>query len=239
MTYNSNLKQRIPLLYSFAVLSGVNLVAVFIGLEWLNFVTKPLLVSCLALWFYLNSDNASISYSKAFLTGLGFSVLGDVLLMFVKSQGELYFMLGLGSFLFAHLCYISAFTLFPSFKTGSISLNKLAILPFVAVFIGATWLLWDDLGALRIPVIVYSFVIITMATFSFNMKNRVKTGVFSMLFYGAILFVSSDFAIALSKFKYHDIAPSISGLVIMVTYLFGQFLLTRGMEKAVSQAKAS
>ncbi len=239
MTYNLNTKQGTVLLYCFAVLSVANLMAVIKSLEWLIFLTKPLLVSSLAIWFYLNSDSASKSYSKAFLAGLGFSVLGDVLLMFVKNQGELYFMLGLGSFLLAHLCYITAFTFFPSFKTGLISLNKLAILPFIAVFIFTTWLLWNDLGALRIQVLFYSFVIMTMAAFSFNMKNRVKTDVFAMLFCGAILFVASDFVIALTKFKYHDVAPSIGGLIIMVTYLLGQFLLTAGMGKAVASAKKS
>jgi uncharacterized membrane protein YhhN len=236
MTYNSNSKQGTALLYCFAALSLANLVAIIQGLEWLIFLTKPLLVSCLAVWSYLNSNNASKSYSKAFLAGLVLSVLGDVLLMFVKSQGELYFMLGLGSFLLAHLCYITAFSLFPSFNTGAIALNKLAILPFVAVFIGVTCLLWNDLGVLRIPVIVYSSVIITMAAFCFNMRNRVITGVFAMLFCGAILFVVSDFVIALTKFKYSGISQSVSGLVIMVTYLLGQFLLTTGMEKALAKA---
>lgn len=232
MDYKQN-----SLLYCFGAISFANIVAVGLVLDWLNYLTKPLLISCLALWYFQSIKKASVNYTKAFLAGLCFSVLGDILLMFVKTQGELYFMLGLGSFLLAHLSYIIAFSTYPSSGTGAISINKIIVLPFIVVFVAAAWFLWADLGALKIPVTVYSLVIIAMSAFSFNMRNRVSKSVSGILFFGAVMFVASDFTIALAKFKYSSIPQPISGLVVMVTYLLGQFLLTKGMAMAASETQ--
>ncbi len=221
------------LLLVFAVLSVLNLIAGALHLDWLGYATKPLLVSILAVWYYQHSSNVrKNNFFQAFLMGLCFSVLGDTLLMFVKTKGELFFMLGLGSFLIAHVWYILAFTAYPSFKSGPIARNPLLIMPFLVVFVLATMYLWPDLGTLRIPVIAYSFVIIAMLAFCYNMRNRVPRHVAQTLFIGAVLFVLSDFTIAFTKFKDSGLTPSIGGLIIMSTYLVGQYLLASGMKKA-------
>jgi uncharacterized membrane protein YhhN len=224
------------LFFAFAI---VNLFAVGTGLEFLNFATKPLLVSFLAIWFYLQTRDNFLPSSRYFLFGLLFSVVGDSLLMFVKTGGELFFLLGLGSFLFVHLCYITTFTKFPAFKVGAIWGGNWQIFPFVIVLFSILWLLWDNLGAFLIPVAVYSTVIISMSASCFNMKNRVRKRIFHTMFAGAILFVVSDLIIALHKFKYPEINEKACGLVIMVTYLLGQYLLTNGMVKANSMRRES
>ncbi len=217
------------LFYLFAFLSLINLAAVGFDLEWLNFLTKPFLVSSLAAWYYQSTKGNWSGINSIFLLGLSFSVLGDSLLMFVKTKGEIFFLLGLGSFLIAHLCYIVAFTIFPSLKLGALSTNKSLAVPFFAALIGVLSFLWPDLGSFRLPVLLYAVIIIAMSAFCFNMKNRVLNSVFLSLFVGAVLFVVSDMTIAVVKFKLENVSPALGGLSIMITYLLGQFSLTNGM----------
>ncbi|MCF8248115.1 MAG: lysoplasmalogenase [Saprospiraceae bacterium] len=221
----------LALFFGFAI---VNLFAVSSGSEVLNFATKPLLVSFLAVWFFLQTRGNLTPSSRFFLVGLIFSVAGDTLLMFVNARGELFFLLGLGSFLFAHLSYITSFSKFPALKSGAIWRNKWLILLFLIVLVIVICLLWDKLGAFLIPVVVYAAVIVSMSAFCFNMKNRVPNNIFYMLFGGAILFVVSDLIIAMKKFKYPEANEVTIGLIIMATYLIGQYLLTIGMVKANS-----
>lgn len=217
------------LLFLFAFFSLINLAAVGFDLEWLNFITKPFLVSSLAAWYYLSIKGNWGNINSMFLLGLCFSVLGDSLLMFVETKGEIFFLLGLGSFLITHLCYIIAFAIFPSLKLGTLSTNKMLAIPFLAALIGVLSFLWPDLGSFRLPVLLYAIVIIAMSAFCFNMKNRIPYSVFLSLFVGAILFVISDLTIAIVKFKFENVPPALSGLAIMMTYLLGQFSLTNGM----------
>ncbi|MBI1224622.1 MAG: hypothetical protein GC192_05250 [Bacteroidetes bacterium] len=213
----------------------LHLIAIGFRLELLTFITKPLLVSLLSLWYYSSVNIYSNTYSRFFLFGLILSVIGDSFLMFVASKGELFFLLGLGSFLLAHLCYISTFSNFPNVKSGCIRQQKALILPFLVVLISIVCLLWNGLGKLLIPVVIYSTAIIVMCASSFNMKNRVPKPSFQRLFSGAILFVISDLIIALKKFKYPEINETFSSLAVMTTYLLGQFLLTSGMIKIESK----
>ncbi len=226
----------LALFFAFAI---VNLFAVGSGSESLNFATKPLLVTFLAVWFFLQTRSNPLSSSHFFLVGLMFSVIGDTLLMFVNAKGELFFLLGLGSFLFAHLSYITSFSKITVFKSGSIWRTKWLILPFLFVLASVIWMLWDTLGAFLIPVVIYATVIVSMSAFCFNLKNSVPNSIFQMLFGGAILFVVSDLIIAMKKFKYPEADDVTSGLVIMATYLFGQYLLTAGMAKSNTTKRES
>ena len=69
-------------------------------------VTKPLLMLSLGLYYFLsvqwNSTTALV------LAAILFSLLGDSFLMY-EEKDEIYFMLGLGSFLLAHIFYAIAY----------------------------------------------------------------------------------------------------------------------------------
>lgn len=215
----------------FVIASIVNIYSILTDFDILGLTSKPLLISSLGLWFVLKTIPLRNSYLKFFLTGLAFSVAGDTLLMFVKTKGELYFLLGLGSFLFAHIFYIAAFNAYPNFKKGLVAQKPLWTLPFCVVLFTILIILWENLGEFLAPVVIYAGVIISMSVFSFNMKHRVNSQVSNQLFAGAALFVLSDLIIALSKFKFPDANPKVSGIAIMVTYLLGQYLLTAGVIK--------
>lgn len=217
----------------FLISSFTHLSAIAFDYEILGFYTKPLLISSLAFWFYTSVNSTSSASRRFFLIGLVFSVIGDILLMLVKSKGELFFLLGLGSFLLAHLSYIIAFFRYPKFKSGIIWKQKWLVSPFVIVLIAILFFLWNGLGAFKIPVVIYSATIITMSIFCLNLKNRMPKVSWQIIFTGAVFFVLSDLTIAIKKFQYPAMSEDWSGLAIMSTYILGQFLLTAGMASSL------
>src|SRR5664279_2002240 len=94
---------------------------------------------------------------------LAFSCLGDFLLgvhRLGSLDGESLFLLGLGSFLLAHLVYIAMFRkyrLLIWWKPGPVRLmGVLAILIAMGSMLG---ILWHSLGPLLFPVVIYSLVL--------------------------------------------------------------------------------
>jgi uncharacterized membrane protein YhhN len=175
-------------------------------------VTKPLLMPMLMLMaFQLNIKD------KYLYIALFFSLLGDVFLMF---GGELYFMVGLGFFLLAHVFYIFLFK--SQFK---FSLLKAA--PFAASTL--TYFLFIKRGIdqnLLIPVSVYCLVITLMGIFAACRKTNNLSYTFVLI--GSIFFIISDSLIAFNKFY----APlPASSFWVMSTYGLAQFLIVLGWSK--------
>ncbi|MBC7775812.1 MAG: lysoplasmalogenase [Phycisphaerae bacterium] len=200
----------------------------------LAFITKPLLMPLLAAWL-VAATNRRNEYSflrKSVLGALVLSTLGDVLLMF--SSG-IFFLLGLASFLLAHLFYIGAFTSICSFKNGFLKRNPWWILPFLTFPILLLMLLWNGIPVgMKLPVAAYAGIISVMALSVVNLKGKIANQIFWTLLAGAVLFLTSDGSLAVAKFGQPFEG---SRLVIMVTYLGGQFLLVRGVVAILSRSK--
>ena len=216
--------KNLPIL-AFVVVSLLNLVAAVTGNSTLVYCTKPLLMPLLAAWL-IGSSSRQNEYSflrKSVVGALAFSMLGDVLLMF---SGQLFFLLGLVFFLLAHVFYIGAFSSIVSFKKGFLSQAPWWATPFVAFPICLLIYLWDgiDVG-MKTPVAAYASVISVMAMSVVNLKGKVSDSIFWTLMAGAGLFLVSDSALAISTF-----GQPFEGerLVIMGTYILGQYLLVRG-----------
>ena len=174
--------------------------------------TKPLLMPLLmfmALQLNIKERNLYIA--------LFFSLLGDVFLMF---GGELYFMLGLGSFLMAHVFYILLF------KTH-FKFSLLKALPFAAATSGYFLFIKGGIGQnLLIPVSVYCIVITLMGIFSAARKTNIHS--YNLVLLGSILFIVSDSLIAFNKF--YSPLPG-SSFWVMSTYGIAQFLIVLGWSK--------
>jgi uncharacterized membrane protein YhhN len=215
----------------FGILSAANLLAIAMQSAWGIYLTKPLLLTSLSLWFYLQTRHRQTPFTRAMLAGLIFSIAGDTFLMLNREGAEQFFLYGLGSFLVAHLCYITAFLKYPYLKNGLVAKNIWLVLPFVLFLAWFSWFLWSSLPPVfKIPVVVYATVIVTMAVTCLNMKGRIAEKAFQLLFTGALLFVLSDSLIALTSFKYPDFSEIPARLSIMITYLAGQCLIAKGGE---------
>lgn len=210
----------------FLILCAINLSAEFIHQKWLIYISKPLLVSVLAIYFQLNTPRNS--FSRYLLLGLIFSVGGDTLLMFTENAdgGQLFFILGLSSFLIAHLMYFIAFFIFPFREKGMLYQKPWLLLFFLAYLIGNILFLWPHLPeVINIAVIFYCICIIGMTAAAFNLWNRVEKDLLKWLLLGVILFVISDSLIALNKFTPFAAYIPEPRLSIMITYLASQFLI--------------
>ena len=85
--------------------------------------------------------------------------------------------------------------------------------------------LYSGLGEMRLPVLIYTAVILTMLTGAINRKEKANSISYYLILAGAVLFVISDSAIAINKFSYHF---EYSGIVIMSTYIMAQYLIVTG-----------
>jgi uncharacterized membrane protein YhhN len=198
--------------------------------DLLDYIFKPLIMPCLAamLW-YIQSNTSSaqyITFRNRILVGFFFSWIGDLALMLEKFNPML-FLVGLSSFLIAHLFYIFAF--YFSIKCSShISILKrkpYLFLPLLLFGIGFFYFITPNLGNLTIPVAVYVSIICFMSCFALNREGLVNPKSFKLIFYGALWFMLSDSLIALNKFM---LQVPYSGVWVMITYMIAQYLIMRG-----------
>ena len=201
------------------------LIVLFTGHENLDLYLKPALVPLLGFGVYFHRKFPS---KNILLSALLFSWIGDVILLFADIA-EIYFILGLLSFLIAHLSYC---VLFNKQIIGEIQINKILFTVgslLIAFYLTAMILvLIPRLGELKIPVIIYAAVISTMLLFAFNGYLIWKKPGALYIFLGAVAFVASDSILAFDKF-YAPIQKS--SFFIMLTYLVAQYLIVVGIIK--------
>ncbi|MFH6964933.1 lysoplasmalogenase [Flavobacterium plurextorum] len=205
--------------------SAVYLLILFLGHENLNFFLKPILIPILifGVYFYQNFPTKNI-----LLTALLFSWIGDVILLF-SDISEIYFILGLVSFLISHIVYCVLFNRQNkrNLKKNSIAIGIGSIL-IACYLIGMLSVLLPSLGDLKIPVIVYASVISIMLLFAYNGLLSWNEPGNKLVFSGAVVFVISDSILAINKF-YNPIEKS--SFFIMLTYLVAQYLIVIGILK--------
>ncbi len=207
----------------------VLLLGEYLGSHRIRYTAKPLaslafiLVGVLAL----RHDPIIGEFELAVLIGLVLGALGDVALM-----SEHGFLAGLGSFLLGHVAYVVAVgtQLPPRMWIGAA--GPYALIPLV-VGLAALAYLWPKLGKLRMPVIFYIAVVITMviaaiALYRGNPAAVIKGDLLAMQLHrrelfaiGAVLFFISDLAVARDKF----VAPGFSNRVWGLPVYYGAQLL--------------
>ena len=210
--------------FAFAIIFFVELIVITNNLVILRYITKPLITISLMLFIFLTIKRKS-RFSNKIIAGLFFSLLGDVSLMFASDR-ELFFMVGLGAFLIAHVFYISAFYLD---CTNKIEVENRYVLSIFMVFgficIAFYYSIHPYLNGLNIPVLVYTFVISLMAITAALRYGKTNEKSFTMILVGAILFMFSDSLLAYTKFVEQ---LEIGHLLVMVSYMAAQFLITMG-----------
>lgn len=185
--------------------------------ESVEIVVKPLLMMLLAL-VYLSSVKKPNFW---FVLGLFFSFLGDSFLLF---SGANYFMFGLAAFLLAHVVYIKITV---GYLENELTVKMISsAIPFVLFFIGLLYVIYDNLGDMLLPVIVYGITISTFGSVALlNYRNERSTEN-TWLLVGALIFIISDSLIAINKFY----EPSeFYGVSIMITYILAQFLICKAL----------
>ncbi len=216
------MQRRKRFLLIFALLMIMELLFLSVpSLAFYHYFSKPLIV--LSLLFYFWSFHIHKKTRTLLTMALLFSLGGDVLLMFTN-QYEIFFVLGLISFLLAHIFYSILFS-----RDRNKRINPLWVLiPLLSYGLTLMFIIRNGLGSMKIPVFVYMIVIIAMATFAYLRKGNVVSQSFLPVFCGALLFMLSDSMIAFDRF----FSPiPYSGIWIMSTYGIAQFLIVTGILK--------
>ncbi|MDC0338690.1 lysoplasmalogenase [Flavobacteriales bacterium] len=202
----------------------------------LIFATKPLLMVTLFVWFYLQTEqSANNKYRKYLLLSIVFACGGDTFLMFLPFD-EIFFLLGLGSFLIGQLFYVFAFS--NSIKDSKHDFNKpiglLLLILFMSYYALLMYSLFPYLEDFLMPVLVYGVAVCAMGVSSGWRLNKVSNKSFTLVFVGAMLFVLSDTIIAVNQFLYKGNLLN-AQVSIMITYVLGQYLIAKGSVKYLKE----
>ncbi|MGC5012311.1 lysoplasmalogenase [Streptosporangium sp. DT93] len=193
-------------LAAFWVCSAAHLVLLAVGDGPLNSVTKALLMPLLAAWVL--ARRGPLPLVAALLLSWGGDVALDV---------DGLFLAGMALFAAAHVCYVTFFVRRGAFA----ALRRRPLIPvlYAVLWAGLVALLWPGLGDLRLPVAAYSLLLTATAVTAAGLGPRIGAG-------GALFLVSD----ALIAFGLADLPrPPSADLVIMATYIAGQYLLASGI----------
>lgn len=220
-------KSKAILILVFIALVIVQMIGSWTGNIWFEYLAKPLLLPWMALYFLLYSAKGNFKWMV--LLAFFFSWTGDVLLMLSASR-EILFYAGVGGFFMAQLFYILVFSnYFKNQKKGFIIRKPLVLIPYILYLIGIIVLLFPGLdGFMRPIIVIYGGSLIAMAIAALNLRGKVPTLVFNLIFWGSILFVLSDTMLAVNKFQTE--LPK-SDVLIMSTYIAAQLLILLGLVK--------
>lgn len=178
---------------------------------------KPFILLLLISMYLVSTSNLNYTY----LLALGFSLLGDVMLMF---SSELYFIVGLLFFLVAHQLYIRIVLK----RVNKVSLKTVVFssLPFVIGYMLLLFFLKEFLSSMLIPVIIYGFVISSFGSIALVAYFNKKTNQSIFMLIGAIVFILSDSILAINKFYFSTLYFKV---LVMITYIIAQYLIYKSM----------
>ena len=226
------------LIIAYFLLATVEIIGTHIGCLPLIFATKPLLMVTLFVWFYLQTKaSANSKFRKYLLLSIVFAFGGDTFLMFLPFD-EIFFLLGLGSFLIGQLFYVFAFSnsIITSKKTFNKPLGLALLIIFLSYYAILMYALFPYLEDFLIPVLVYGVAVCAMGVSSGWRLNKVSKKSFILVFSGAMLFVLSDTIIAVNQFLYKGNLVN-AQVAIMITYVLAQYLIIMGSVKYLKDHK--
>lgn len=196
----------------------------------LQFFFKPFIIPAL-LGYVILSLKTRNTPTNLLIAALAFSWMGDSLLMFER-YNSLFFIFGLVAFLCAHILFIICFGKLAARDKIRLRISLLLIcLVYYNVLI---FVLYPHLGALKIPVMVYGFVICLMLAIALHLLFIQNKSAGKLIALGAVFFVCSDTCLAFNKF-YH--AFEFAGIAIMVTYALAQLFIAKGVIEYITDRK--
>jgi uncharacterized membrane protein YhhN len=216
----------------FVLVGLAELVAGIFDIQYLHTACKPLIMITLGLYYSVYSTQRSLVVYLAIL----FSFIGDTTLM-LESRDPIFFTVGLGAFLLAHVFYTLAYRqhqyLADDNALQGIQKMRFAF-PVVLWGTGLVVVLYPTLGNLKIPVALYAIVLIVMVVNSIFRYYRTHPASFWLVFGGSVFFMISDSLLAINKF----LKPVAAGQVwVMSTYMLAQFLIITGLCRHMNNGK--
>jgi len=195
------------------------LVAEYLEKQKLRYLTKPLLMPSLALYYFFSSSTPD----NFIIAALIFAFIGDVSLLWPWKKP--FFLTGLSAFLIGHLIYI--FILFKSAEYFSGNMYYLLlIIPYAFVGFIIFLKLKNYLNDMKIPVIIYMIVILFMSIVSISRACCFSGYNLYLPIIGSLFFVISDVILAFYEFR--SKFPK-GGVYYMSTYILAQLFIILGL----------
>ncbi|TEU13907.1 MAG: lysoplasmalogenase [Anaerolineales bacterium] len=164
----------------------------------------------------LSGKPDTLRYKYVIIADLVCSLAGDVFLMLPSDR----FVAGLVSFLFAYLFYIVAFT------SGTGFGFSWRLLPCAIYGVLIFSILAPHLGQMKLPVLVYMVVILVMAWQAWERWSQIGQSAALLAFLGAVLFLISDSALAVNRFRGRYKSAQ---ALMLSTYFAAQWLIARSV----------
>lgn len=206
-----NRARRRFILGTFTALAIANPVGVAIGSSSLEWWTKPLLMPML-IGLVVTSGGLAHHHARLMVFGLAAATVADIALLIPDEPA---FLVGMGFFLVMQACYIRVFI-----GLGALPkvMGRRWIVAVPAAVLAAFFIpLWNSLGPLAAPMLVYGVALAAMAVFATGLSTRAGVG--------GVLFLISDLLIGVNV---ADLDFPGRGPIIMATYVLAQYLLVTG-----------
>ena len=209
----------------YAIIFITDLIIGIFKLHQLEYFVKPAILTWIIIVFIQMTSAKSIFFRWGLLAFLC-SLLGDVILLF-SGYNEIFFLLGLSSFLLAHLFFILTFNKHKYIKPSFLKSHPIWIFIVVAAGITLFTGLFTHLDlVMKIAVFIYASAISAMVLMAINRKNQVNNISFIWVLAGAVLFFISDGILAINKFW---VNIPFSSFWIMSTYMLAQYFILIGL----------
>ncbi|MFN8335515.1 MAG: lysoplasmalogenase [Cyclobacteriaceae bacterium] len=217
-------------LYLFMLVSAAVLAADVWDADVVYLICKPAIMITLGLYYLVTQKENNQPVSRSLVLAILFSCVGDTLLM-LQGREASFFVYGLAAFLVAHIFYILTYRQHRSDDNANElqGLQKIRYaFPIILSGTGLVVILFNRLGGMKVPVVVYAAVLTTMVITALFRFGRTNATSFGLVFGGAILFMISDSLIAINKF----LEPlSMAGIWVMTTYILAQYLIVTGLSR--------
>ncbi len=186
-----------------------------------RYISKPIVLSLLIGFYLVNNKETNKKKSLYVLLGLLSFLIGDIFVIDYSTQ--VFFIVSMLLFSLGKLFYCLKFTNFEDFNVNRL-IPFLIICFIFMVFIFR--LIYENLGDYFIPVLIYFFVSLLLALFSFLRKNATNVDSYRMVFLGILFFLVSETVMVLKTF-YHEII--FQDFLVMFTYGVAQYLIVTGL----------
>ncbi len=219
----------VPFLIVISLVAILDWIAVGRGWKRVEYFAKPAVMVLLLGWLVVTGLKAVPLI--CFAIGIVFSLAGDVFLLLPSGASNRWFMLGLASFLLAHLAYIAGLNMPLPDASPFLSIAIALVLALAAARLLRriiAGLLKKGQKGLVLPVEIYGVVITVMLLSAFLTlyNSHWNSGAAVLAALGAMLFYFSDMVLAWDRF----VNPINHGRVYnMILYHLGQITLVAGV----------
>lgn len=221
---------------AFALSLLTNLLSIWFEIRPAEFVSKILLMPTLAGYLWTSVSPRGLRWARFLGMGLGFALIGDILLFISNSGTAPAFLLGMGAFLLMHGCFIKHYLRIRDLN----GLTTLPNLPVMFLLFAVAVVLIDIITtaaprSLFLPLIVFGMTLATSTGMSAQAFGKLSEARAYYTVCGAILVMASDALLGFGLSEKYSFSGQ--SLLVMVTYGGGMFLIVRGTIETMRKRK--